>query len=90
MQRTHENNQHAEYLQHKPSVARNTGVVFEQLPLRSTDVRRNIDGVRINALYGFSLLGNHLSELGKNLAELRNRRLDGLNGCRAGLDIAVL
>lgn len=87
---TYEDDQDTEYLQHEPTIARNTSVVFEQFPLCPADVRCNIDGVRVYALHGFPLLGHHLRQLGKDLTKLRNRRLDRLDGSRARLNITVL
>ena len=70
MRATYEDNEHAKHLQHKPAVARDAGVVLEQFSLRAADIRRNVDGIRVDALHGFSLLGNHLCELCEDLAEL--------------------
>ena len=70
MRATYEYDEHAKHLQHKPTVARDAGIVLEQFSLRAADIRRNVDGIRVDALHSFSLLGHHLRKLGEDLAEL--------------------
>jgi len=48
--------------------------------MRSGDVALDIYDVVIDTLYHFSLLGNHIRELSKDLTKLSDGGFDGLNG----------
>jgi hypothetical protein len=54
------------------------------------DITLNIEDILINALYGFSLLRNHIGKLSEDLAELSNGCFNGLDGIRPLLDIGIL
>jgi len=73
---THEYDQDAEYLQHQPAVTRDARIVFEQLSLSAAHVRHDVVGVRINPLNSFPLFCDHVRQLGEDLSELSNRRLN--------------
>jgi len=55
--------------------------------VRRSDVALDIYDIVIDALYRFSLLGNHIGELSKNLAKLSDSGFNGLNSIRPLLDI---
>lgn len=76
VENTYEYDQDAEYLQHQPAVTRDARIVFEQLSLSAAHVRHDVVGVRINPLNGFSLFCDHVRQLGEDLSELSNRRLN--------------
>jgi len=48
--------------------------------VRRSDVAFDVYDVVIDTLYHFSLLGNHIRELSKDLAKLSDGGFDGLNG----------
>ena len=77
---THEDNDDTENLEHQPAIAGYAGIILQQLPLCTSDIRLDIERIGINSLYGLSLLCNHICELGEYLTELGNGRLDRLDG----------
>jgi hypothetical protein len=87
---THENDENAEDLEHKPPVARNARVVLEQFTLRAADVGGDVECVSVDPLDRLALLCNHVCELIEDLAKVRDRSLNRLDGSRARLYVTVL
>lgn len=87
---THEYDENAEDLQHKPTVAGDAGVIFQQLPLCARYIRRNVLCVCVDALDRLPLLGYHLRKLCEDLTQFGDSRLDRLDSGRTRLNVSFL
>ena len=87
---TYEDYENSEDLEHEPPVARYARIVLQQLPLRTTDIRSDVDRVCVYTLHGLPLLRHHLCKLCEDLPEFCDSRLDRLYRGRTRLDVCVL
>lgn len=85
-----ENHKDSEHLDYKPAVAADSAPVFEQLSLRSADVRYDILGIRINSLDHLSLLGNHFCQLCEYTPQFMDGGFDGRYGIGTTVEIRLV